>query len=171
MNMHSNRELSSRTQSMENTLPDARTTSALLRAGRKGPMRPADELAARLEKADSNQWLQIALHSAVPGIDAGASVEDMLCGGKADPSQLATLKDHGKRLLKNAMTDNERVTGLAAYFLAIAAALQHHGTLVGARNESGPREELQDVLLDLAASAQEPWSTMLGEAALRAKVM
>ncbi len=169
--------------------PSVQTTSTMLRIGVRGPARPVDELLARLEAAEGAAWLSAALANAarLAGVPVSAcrvallapaatptsgSIERMLCEGAATVTQLEMLKDHGKRMLKSAVTPDDRSAALAAYFFSIAAALKHHDTLIGARRaggDHGPRDELHDALLDLASATNQPWTSMLGEAALRTK--
>jgi hypothetical protein len=52
---------------------------------------------------------------------------------------------------------------MAAYFLAVAAALANHGALICSRT----REELDPVLLDLATVLPGQWSEMLCRATMR----
>ena len=61
------------------------------------------------------------------------------------------------------MSKDEAAAATAAYFVAVAMALVHHGEMIS----SQPRDELTAVLADLAAAAAAPWAELLMEAALR----
>jgi hypothetical protein len=55
---------------------------------------------------------------------------------------------------------NLRLAGTAGYFLAVAAGLAWHGEYLSSR----PREEISEVLMDLAAVTPGDWNELLVKA-------
>jgi hypothetical protein len=143
--------------------------------GFAAPSRPVDELLARLEAHDGASWLASTMSNAAEAVGITAppnAIDKVFCSASATAEQLEAVKDYGKRTLKGALNAEERCQGLAAYFVSIAAALTHHNTLIGAKRadgDRGPRSELHNALLDLAAATELPWTALLGDAAMRSR--
>ncbi len=136
------------------------TATKLLRLGLGGRRRPVDDLIDRLHEADGAAWLSRALNAGpLHGIGAA---DAMLLEGKASVATLAAIKERSKVILERPRDREERLAGLAGYFLSIAAGLRHHGKVIGGRG----REERDAVFLDLAAAAPPAWSEMLGAATM-----
>lgn len=138
------------------------TVTRLLQLGLAGPRRPVDALVDRLSMPDGASWFTQSLQRH-PLKNIG-DAEATLVHGRADLVALERLKEASKRLLHDAINENDRLTGLAGYFLAVAAALRHHNRIICSRSA----EELHSVMLDLAAVAPAPWSDLLSAAALKA---
>lgn len=133
--------------------------SRLLRLGMADERRPVDDLIDGLKAKEAGPRTLIELLER-PGLIDPGQADGMLIQGEAGIDHLQGLKQRGKICYKNADSDAERMAGLAAYFLAIGAALAHHGKLICSRS----REELDQVLLDIAEVAPEPWDEMLNKA-------
>lgn len=134
-------------------------TTSLLRLGLSDPPRPVDELIERLRAADGASWLATTLER---GPLAGVgNATDVLVEGRCTPEQLRTVKDEARAMSKKSDA-RDRLAGIAAYFLAIAAGLRHHGTLLTSRD----RAAVNEVLLDLAEAAPDPFSGLLMDATL-----
>lgn len=151
--------------------PDSSTISAsqasvFLKLGITGPRRPVDDVIDQLRKDRSGQWLTGALQggpiAALGSASGGASAADLLANGKATLEQCSAIKEKSKKIVKHAVSPQERLGGIAGYFISIAAGLRHHDVLLTTHD----REELAGILLDLAEVAPEPYATLLSEAAL-----
>jgi hypothetical protein len=120
---------------------------------------PLLHLKQRLEQADGAAWLEacFARPPFAPLDDAGARLRD----GSFSLAELRALKERAKAGFAPGQPHDARLAAIAAYFLAIAAALSHHEL----RITSQPLAELRTLLIDLAASVAEPWSSFLSEAA------
>ncbi len=141
------------------------TVTKLLQLGLAGPRRPVDALIDRLNASDGATWFSVAL-GRHPIKQIGDPVLTLV-HGRADMTALERLKDASKRLLQDAISENDRLTGLAGYFLAVAAGVEHHARNISSR----PPTELHGVLLDLAAVSPAPWSDLLAGAAMKALPM
>ncbi|MCC5786424.1 MAG: hypothetical protein JJU33_06975 [Phycisphaerales bacterium] len=140
---------------------EAGTITRLFRLGLSGPRRPVDALIDRLGAPDSEAWLGRAMERA-PRVGELELTGAMLRGADADT--LSRIKNTGKMLLADAGTEDQRLTGLAIYFFAVASALAHHDTVICSRT----RDELHPVLLDLAAVCPDPWAGLCTNAAANA---
>lgn len=137
-------------------------TARMLRFTFRAPRRPVDDLIHRLELDDGVAWFTRHLGRGALGRSGPAS--ELLVGGTASLEQLRHLKRDCKLQFKQGKRDGDAdaaLAGLAGYFLAIAAALHHHGRHIG----SQPGAALADVLLDLASALPEPWAELLAAAA------
>ncbi len=137
----------------------ASDASRLLELGLSGPKRPIDGLIDRLCQPDAPLWLEKNLTSGPAGAFGDPVV--YLVEGKATLDQLVAVKQTSKSLLGAGREDEPRLTALTSYFFAIAAALVHYRTIICSRS----RNEVDAILLDLAAVAAEPWATLLSDAA------
>jgi hypothetical protein len=134
-------------------------TSSLLRLGLSRAPRPVDDVIERLAATDASDWLYAALSTVVgDGGDPHATFVD----GEGDVKELRAIKERSKRLLSQAHNHDMRITGIAGYFISIAAGLHHHGKQIGGRS----REELNPILLDLAAAAPAPYDFLLADATM-----
>ena len=152
-------------------VPDSSSISAsqasvFLKLGITGPRRPVDDVIDHLRKDRTGQWLSSALQAgpmtAVGSAAGGASAAELLASGKATLEQCSAIKEKSKKIVKNAISPQERLGGIAGYFISIAAGLRHHDVLLTTHD----RDELAGILLDLAEVAPEPFATLLSEAAL-----
>jgi hypothetical protein len=134
--------------------------SRLLQLGLSGPRRPVDALIDRLSQLDGHRWLESAL--TVGPASVFEDPENALIHGRATLDQLKQMKDGGKSLMKQSRDRETRLIAIAGYFVAIAAAMAHYGNRICSRE----REELNPILLDLAAVAPNKWSELLSRAAL-----
>lgn len=123
------------------------------------------ELIERLHAPDGERWFARLL-AAEPFRPFGPGARELLASGVAI-ERLVELKEAGKRHFKRApaAANDARLHGLAAYCLAVAAALGHHGQPIGGR----PRALLDPLFLELATAVPEPWSRLLGKAAFAGK--
>ncbi|MBX3365518.1 MAG: hypothetical protein KF866_12240 [Phycisphaeraceae bacterium] len=141
------------------------TVTRLLQLGIAGPRRPVDALLDRLGAADGPAWFAQLLQRH-PIRQIGDPLQTLV-HGRVDMTALERLKEASKRLLQDAISENDRLAGLGGYFLSIAAGVEHHGRNISSR----PAQELHVVLLDLAAVAPMPWSDLLASAAMKALPM
>lgn len=137
------------------------TITRLFQLGLSGPRRPVDALIDRLGAPDAAAWLERTMDRA-PRVGELEPAGAVL--GGADADTLSRVKNTGKKLLADAGSEDQRLTGLALYFFAVASALAHHDTVICSRT----RDELHAVLLDLAAACPEPWSDLCTKAAANA---
>ena len=139
---------------------DSSRANRLLGMGLAGAPRPVDELINYLSTGIASKWLEFALdHGPAKGIGPARA---MLLEGAATPDQMRAIKDHSKRLLKKAATQQERLAAMAGYFISIAASVVHHRVVPSDR----PYADIRNVLIDLATALPEPWSDMLGQATI-----
>jgi hypothetical protein len=138
------------------------TATRLLRLGLSEPRRPVDDLIDRLGAADGATWLEGALERVLGDL---GSAREQLVEGRATIAQLASVKEHSQTLLRAGPDADSRLAGIAGYFLALAAALRHHGHALSSRG----RDELDAVLLDLATAAPSPFSELLSGATQAAR--
>ena len=73
---------------------------------------------------------------------------------------LEVMKEQGKRSVKGNPPYDERLAGIVRYFVAVAAALVQHETLISTHD----REEIAEILGDLAAVVPRPWIGLMTEA-------
>lgn len=120
---------------------------------------PMAHLKQRLEQPDGSAWLQASFaRPPFPPIeDAGRALLD----GSLPLERLRSLKDRAKAGFASQLALDIRIASVAAYFLAIAAALHHHRTCI----TSQPLADLRTLLIDFASAAEEPWSSFLSSAA------
>ncbi len=132
--------------------------SQLLRMGISGPRRPVDDVIDRLGEPDGAEWFNALMATATGRSGGVRAFEDRL-----SVEELVAVKERAKTSVVEAVTKDEAAAATAAYFVAVAMALVHHGAMIS----SQPRDELTAVLADLAAAAAAPWAELLMEAALR----
>jgi len=120
---------------------------------------PLSHLLARLEEPDGRAWFERGLSgppwTTVPG---GAAA---ILGGTASLVALYAVKDHCKAAFRGGEDLDNVLTSVAGYFLAVAAALVHHGAVLSSQS----RAELGPLLIDLATALPEPWSSLASRAA------
>lgn len=143
--------------------PTGERLSRLLALGIRGPGRPLDALLSRLSEPDASDWLRAAIETGPLGT-LGPRAEG-LYEGRATVEELAAVKEECKALLRASDCEESRLVSMLSYFLAVAAALVHHDTLISSRS----RLELEPLLLDLAEVAPSPWPELLARAALAAR--
>lgn len=135
-------------------------TSRLIRMATESMGRPVHRLIDRLTLVDGPDWFRRML--AEGPVARLGDAEDQLVRGKATLGELVQLKQASKQQFKRRADSQDRLYGMAGYFLSVAAALRHHGKNICSR----PRTELEDTLLDLAAAVPEPWESFLSATAL-----
>mgnify|MGYP001252750101 CR=1 FL=1 len=137
--------------------------STLLRMGLHGPRNAADDLVDELEQCDGARWLESQFRRApfaeLPRVSAA------LLNGEAGVDAMKALKERAKEIVKKPASREAYLAGLAAYYLAIAAALVHHRTRITRQSA----HELEHVLQELAAVTPLPWSELLANGATAAK--
>lgn len=139
---------------------DGTAVARLLALGRERDLRPVAGLVDRLGHTDGATWFA---QSVLDAIVAPWGRPDELAAGASTPlERLRDLKDRGHALIERSDTFEDRLAGVAAYFLAVAAALVQHGERITRRD----RARLDPMLLDLAAAMPEPWSGLLSQAAV-----
>jgi len=146
-------------QQIQSDLPSLTTSDAsrLLALGLCGPRRPVDDLIDRLCLSDGSEWLARSLATGPAGAFGDPVV--YLVEGQATLDQLLAAKQSSKTLMSAA--GPARLTALASYLLTVAAGFVHYKTNICSRSQ----EEIDEVLLDLAAVTAEPWTTLLAAAA------
>lgn len=132
--------------------------SRMLRLGLSERQRPIDDLLDRIVTADGETWLADVLKTGPAG--SFGSPTTYLLEGKATLDQLTAIKQTSKSLLNSEPNPAGRLTALASYFYAVAAALRHYRTNISSRS----RDELNPVLQELAAVSPSPWADFLDEA-------
>jgi len=136
----------------------------LLRSPSLGSAREPDtpllHLRQRLEQQDGAAWLRGCL--AKPPFAPLADAERALVAGPLPLAELEALKGRAKRSFGPEQPRELRLASIAAYFLAIAAALKHHRACITGQ----PLDEVRALLLDLATAIDEPWSSLLSAATL-----
>lgn len=120
--------------------------------------RPVDDLLARLRREADGDWLASGLERRY-GSD-GARFEDVVIGGSATADDLRSLKQAAKDGFDTAPRSGDRSLAVAAYFLAIAAALAHHRELITSQG----RETIDPELDALAGWLPERWAAMVRKA-------
>jgi hypothetical protein len=137
----------------------------LLQMGMVRPFRPVDTLIERLGAPGGHEWFRKSLSAApfstpFPGnTDLSLSGGHVLLSGRVMLNQLVGLKEAAKSQAR-APDRDERLTARAAYDLAIAAALAHHGRVITGQK----RSELMLALTDLADALPEPWAGLAHKA-------
>jgi hypothetical protein len=132
------------------------TTTQLLSIAIAEPRRPIDQLIDRLDDAGM-PWLLAALASGP--LEGMGAPEAVLAAGRSSVEDLGIVKKRSKALLRT--NGEQRLAGIAGYFLALAAGLRDHGVLLTSRSV----EELRPLLIDLASALDGPLQTLLVEAA------
>lgn len=152
-----------------NSLPDVNASFAqldssqatrLLKLGISGPKRRVDPLIDRLRSSAGKAWFA-GIFKKAPFATLADPV-DRLAEGRATLDEIVAFKDAAKHAVTKATGSDTELAGVAAYYMAIAAALAHHGSLISSVN----RPELDAVLLDLAEVLPSPWSELASRAAL-----
>ncbi|MFO0873505.1 MAG: hypothetical protein U0575_05980 [Phycisphaerales bacterium] len=133
-------------------------TMHLLRIAASDIPRPMEDLCERLRSPDGRGWLEAEIGRMAI---ADALSSELLIGGGADLGALRSLKRRAVRLAESSLNARDRLAALIVHDAAIASALVHHGVLLSRR----PREEWDQRLIELAASAPEPWRTLFRRAA------
>lgn len=133
-------------------------TMHLLRIAASDLPRPLEDLSERLRSPDGRAWLEAQ-------IERMALADALSCGlllnGPIDLAALRALKRRAVRLSESSLNARDRLAALVVHDVAIASAMAHHRVLLSQRS----REEWDARLVDLAASAPEPWRTLFRRAA------
>lgn len=133
----------------------------MLRLGVVGPRRGVDDIIDRLRTPDGWEWWNGCMSELGEGSATDAA--DRLVKGSATIEFLLQAKELHKRLMAAGNPTPKRLASMAAYYACLAAAVVHHGRLISGQ----PVEQLSDALADLAASTPEPWSDLIGKAAIK----
>lgn len=135
--------------------------SSMLRLSLHGPRNAADDLVEHLESHDAITWLN-GLWS-FPPLSTSTFTSEALLAGHASLPALSTLKDKGKEMVKRPLDRVGYMTGLTVYYIAIAAALSHHGASI----TRTPRDELKQILIEIASVCPAKWRELFEHAASR----
>ncbi len=138
--------------------PDLATR--MLRLGVTGPRRGVDDLIDRLRTTDGWQWWESCMSELGEGSAKDAAAR--LVKGGYDLKQLTTAKELHKSRMGSGNPVNTRLTSMAAYYACIAAAQVHHKKSITNQNPA----LLAEAMADLAASTPQPWSDLIGKAAM-----
>jgi hypothetical protein len=139
---------------------DPTTASRLLALGRKGGSDQVEAVIRRMMEPDGRRWFASIFASGA--IDVPGDPESFFLRAQAPLPALVRVKEACKELYTKAPGEEEKLLATIGYFLAVAAALVHHGVSISSR----PRSEVDPILLDLACALPEPWVDLLAEAAL-----
>lgn len=139
---------------------DSSQATRLLKLGISGPKRRVDPLIDRLRSSAGKSWFAGILKRP-PFADLPDAV-GQLVQGRASLDEIVAFKDAAKHAVTAAQAADAELAGIAAYYIAIAAAMTHHNSLISSVN----RTELDAVLLDLAEVLPSPWSELASRAAL-----
>src|ERR1043165_3099429 len=132
----------------------------MLRLGIVGPRRGVDDLIDRLRTPDGWSWWEACMGELGEGAAKDAATR--LVKGESTLDFLAKAKTRHKAKLGAGNPSPIRLASMAAYYVCVAAALVHYQKSITGQDA----EMLSDALADLAASTPEPWSELLGKAAL-----
>jgi hypothetical protein len=135
--------------------------SLMLKLGLPGPRNAADDLVNFLESLEGPAWAARVIEE--PPFNANRAATASLFTSKVPLESLQALKEAGKEMVKRPTTRSVYLAGLAAYYLAIASALLHHGQVI----TRTPRAELNQILIELASVAPAPWRELFVAAASR----
>lgn len=136
----------------------------LLELGLPETPRPVDVLIDRLQRSDGASWFDRQV--AQGPLAASGNVDALETGEGLTLEMAEAAKEAGKRLLNESLSEDDRLGGLAGYFIACAAALTHLETSISSR----PLTSLAVVLLDLAGAAPHRWSMLMERAVVAAGV-
>lgn len=139
---------------------DPAVAQEMLKMGVSDARRPIDRLIERLRGADGPAWLLDTLKQPAWGV--AGDPEAALAKGGMSLESLDQLKERCKQAAFTDQDGSRRIIATGGYYLAIAAAAVHHSRLI----TSLPAEELATAMLDLGEALPEPWTSMLGRAAL-----
>ena len=132
----------------------------MLRLGVVGPRRGVDDLIDRLRTTDGWQWWETCMGELGEGSSKDAAAR--LVNGEADLKFLTAAKERHKSTMGSGNPAPKRLASMAAYYACIAAALVHHKKAITGQSP----ELLSEALADLAASTPEPWTGLIGKAAM-----
>jgi len=135
--------------------------SSMLKMSLHGPRNAADDLIDHLETVEGPRWMEI-LWKKEPFSLSILDIPSVL-GGGAGLDVLMSLKDKGKEMVKKPAHREGYLCGLAAYYIAIAAALVQHGELI----TRTPRHDVNQILIELASVAPTQWKELFMKAAAR----
>jgi len=128
--------------------------SRLLRVGLRGPARPVDRLLDRLAEPDGATWLDGVLSEGPLAVLVEPAPSDLT------PDHLRALKEMGKTAAMRADTRDATLRAMVGYFFSIAAGLAQFGQNISSRSA----EELDPILMDLAAVSPSGWSAIFERA-------
>ena len=144
---------------MSHSTPDRDATSRLLDLCLPEERRPVDDLIDRLRAPDGASWIGAAIATLARDDEP---VDESIVEVPRDMPRLVAIKNTGSRLAGNRVDPEVRMTGIAIYFIAVAAALVHHRELISSRD----REEIDGILVDLGDAMPEPWGDLMSRAAM-----
>lgn len=133
-------------------------TMHLLRMAASDLPRPLEDLCERLRSPDGRAWLEAQVERMALADGLSAST---LLNGPSDLAALRALKHRAVRLADSSLNARDRLAALVVHHATIASAMVHHRVLLSDR----ARDEWDARLVDLAASAPEPWRTLFRRAA------
>lgn len=136
----------------------ANRASVLLRLGLPSPRNAADDLVDRLEAHGGAEWAR-AVMAREPFTGAGLDIASIV--GGIPLTTLVLLKDRGKDMVKSPIDRDGYLAGLAGYYLAIAAAICHHHSII----TRTPKADLSQILIEIASVAPPDWSRLFVTAA------
>lgn len=139
---------------------DPGVAQEMLRMGVSDARRPIDRLVERLRSPGGPEWLLDMLRQPIWSIPEDP--DNAIARGRMSLAGLDGLKERCKLAAFSDPDSNLRLAATGGYYLAIAAAAVHHNRLI----TSLPQDELANALLDLGEALPEPWTALLGRAAL-----
>lgn len=135
-----------------------RQTAGLLEMCVSHSRRPVDHLIDRLHEPDGPEWWQRAIESNCTAV-CGPNPDDLL-EGRATLDQLTAFIKSCSQRAKSAMNLETKLLAAAGYFVAVAAGLAYHETLICSRS----RDELAPILRELAEITPKAWASLLRSA-------
>jgi|GEM_PF-2553029 len=136
----------------------ANRASVLLRLGLPSPRNAADDLVDRLESPGGSEWATEVMRR---DPFTSVSIDLQSLTAVAPLNMLIALKDLGKDMVKSPSDRDGYLAGLAGYYLAIAAAIVQHRQVI----TRTPRQELSQILIEIASVAPAPWASVFMRAA------
>jgi hypothetical protein len=132
----------------------------MLRLGVVGPRRGVDDLIDRLRTTDGWAWWENCMSELGEG--SAPEAAKRLVEGQATLDFMAKSKERYKGTMGAGNPAAMRLASMAAYYVCVSAALVHHKKAITGQDS----DLLSEALADLAASIPEPWSGMVGKAAM-----
>ena len=120
------------------------------------PERTVDKLLFKLREPGGESWVLGELRSRF-AIDRPL---ERLVSGEVSLERLIEIKEQSKRIFQPRDFKEAILAGVAGYFLSVAAALTHYGTLISTQG----RDRVDPVLVDLERALSRPWRELLRSA-------
>jgi hypothetical protein len=144
------------------TAPFSReAASRLLSIGLAAERRPVEALIDALEDGEPDVVLRRLLAQVkVQGPSGPIDIARVVLGDAPSVADLKLIKEAGKKSASEpgaSGTSPVRLAGLAAYFLALAAALARHGKLISGQT----RDQVDEALLELGSALADPWRGLI----------